>query len=79
MKLFFCLGNKISTKEAKHLDVLRFFQMCKNLTKLVIVKTDLPLEMLGGLMDALPKLEFLDISENELNDNGIIALCDAIR
>jgi len=72
-------GNKISTKEARHLDVLRFFQMCKNLTRLVISYTEIPAEMLAGLMDSLPKLEYLDLSGNELNDQGIIALCDAVR
>jgi hypothetical protein len=76
---FTVLGNKISTKDAKHLDVVRFFQMCRNLSKLSMARTEVPLEILSALIDALPKLEYLDISENDLNDQGIIALCEAIR
>jgi len=72
-------GNKIITKENKHLDFFRFLQLAPNMKNLNISTTFIPTEILAGLFEYCSKLETLDLSDNSLGDNGVIELIQALK
>jgi len=74
-------GFRLITKDAKYMDFYRFMQLASaQLTHVNLSKGTFPVEtlMFESLFELLPKLEHFDVSENNLGDQGILALCDAI-
>lgn len=90
---FIFIGSKIITKDSKHLDLFKFFQL-NNILKLNLSKTNIPPETLPGLIEvnilfiidiyilikkSIPKIEYLDLSDNSLNDAGLLSLCELLK
>lgn len=72
-------GNRIHTKDSKHLELVRFLQLAQNLKNLNISHTAIPSEVFADLIEAVPKLEKLDVSDNGLGDVGLISLVESIK
>lgn len=73
------IGNKATGKEGKESEFVRFIQNSSHLTELNIANSSLTAEILKQFTSAtVPYLRSLDVSDNDLGDLGIIALCDAI-
>jgi len=72
-------GNRVMIRDSKHLDLVRFFQICPNIKKLDLSGTMLTPEIVGTFIEAVPKVECLDLSDNNLGESGLTATCDALK
>jgi Ran GTPase-activating protein (RanGAP) involved in mRNA processing and transport len=72
-------GNKIITKDSKHLDFLHFLKLSPNIKELNISASNIPPEIIKSTLDELPSLQHLDISDNSLGDAGLISLISALQ
>jgi len=67
------------TRDSKHLDIVRFFQVSPNLKELNLARTMVPGEVFQSFIEVLPYLERLDVSDNSLGDSGVIAFLETLK
>ncbi|KYQ93705.1 hypothetical protein DLAC_05091 [Tieghemostelium lacteum] len=71
-------GNKVEKKHNVHRDMINFLNHSIFLTQLNLSKCSIPVEIISDLFGEgnLMKLESLNVSDNDLGDEGVSQLCD---
>eukprot|EP01114_Cavostelium_apophysatum_P018519 TRINITY_DN5745_c0_g1_i2.p1 TRINITY_DN5745_c0_g1~~TRINITY_DN5745_c0_g1_i2.p1 ORF type:complete len:780 (+),score=203.59 TRINITY_DN5745_c0_g1_i2:20-2359(+) len=72
-------GIKVITKDSRHMDMLRFLQFAPNITKLILAKSNFPVEIAGEMLKSTPNLTHLDLSETGMADTGLGALTESLK
>eukprot|EP01132_Coremiostelium_polycephalum_P005091 gene5091-6335_t len=73
-------GNKIIKKDSLHLDMVRFFNHSSMLVELNLSKCSLPTDVINEIFGEgnLQRMEILNLSENDLGDEGVTLICDTL-
>ncbi len=72
-------GSRIITKDSRHLELTRFLQLSPQLNRLNLSKTGVTADFFQDLIPSVPGLQYLDVSDNNFGDQGIISICEQLK